>query len=566
MMRIVWSAHSSLLASLTLFRSSPARSLSPPQSGTNFELESAYYLMHILIPLKIRNFNSFLASTFLPSSISLLLQPTLTFLIRRTVLLFIESIILVHPRLCASYLENLRNTIRELLCHVHTTGGAAPGGGGNIPARGAASTASLNGAPSNQLNLISRVYSLICYTASTYGSTPPSVGGAHARGESVHRTPHLASPVSRVSPTSPRQGAAANVSETAMNYFNYLRQDLLTISSADDGISVGVASHTHTQNAAAYDPLLSKLSSAQLKLITLTTIAALGSMNASRDPELCKAIVDELTPFLSHADVQFRFFAAEAIRSQSGRLTTQNAAFARWCMLPLLADPDVAVRIAVGLSILGGREAPRGLVQRRVARLTPDDGDDPESSHHNDSTSAGGGAPSPAPMLEPSDSRPSLLSQSTNVSSAATQQQLRKKLDVSSFSLAPSTPLDAGVPAQLIRMDTEEPYYAGDESDLLLASGLTPTLADPLDAASFAPPLIGPPFFRQLRTIVREAIQYFPHDDRFDELMYHMQQLFKIQAVNAATALTLAEVLNFVVTKEEQARPVSEQGEECREE
>eukprot|EP00698_Gefionella_okellyi_P007202 TRINITY_DN1747_c1_g5_i2.p1 TRINITY_DN1747_c1_g5~~TRINITY_DN1747_c1_g5_i2.p1 ORF type:complete len:1304 (-),score=354.73 TRINITY_DN1747_c1_g5_i2:87-3998(-) len=90
------------------------------------------------------------------------------------------------------------------------------------------------------------------------------------------------------------------------------------------------------------DPLLSKLSKAQLKEIA---IASLGGMGAMKSSDLAPSIIQELVLFLHRADPGYREAALEALLAQLLLLERDGTGSkAHFIALPLVADPCLAVR------------------------------------------------------------------------------------------------------------------------------------------------------------------------------------------------------------------------------
>jgi hypothetical protein len=101
--------------------------------------------------------------------------------------------------------------------------------------------------------------------------------------------------------------------EKAFLYFNYYKSDVVT----DELMVHG-------------DPLLSGLSTEQLKLVVLTTLDALGAM---RHPTTVGAIVDNVYPFLHHSTAAFRAAALEAVSACMCMCVCMyvSVSWAHWC-------------------------------------------------------------------------------------------------------------------------------------------------------------------------------------------------------------------------------------------
>lgn len=261
------------------------------------EQESGYYLLHLLVMLKVPELNAFLMDHLLQDAIHLIDKSSVPPILRKYVLLFIESLLMVRPFQAHPYLESIRDHCRELLCHT--------------------STASL-------LTVLSRVYTLVCYIASQ---------------------------------------DASDDGNNAISYFKYLKND---ISIPDQWL--------HDS-----DPLLNNLSASQLKIVQLTTLSAMGAMHAN-NVQVCKQIIDEIIPYVTHADAQFRCIALEALNTQCAVINSKKdasndhiTAFMKWAILPLCTDLDVHVRTAFYTGALGSNL--KSLIVTRFSKLTTEQDD-----------------------------------------------------------------------------------------------------------------------------------------------------------------------------------------------
>jgi hypothetical protein len=441
--------------------------------STSTSIESGYYLMHLLVPFKIKGVNAYFATKFLPGAVSILEKSTTSNGIRLSSLLLIESLLMTRPKSCRSLLEPLRDRLRELLCY--TTGALQ--------------------------SLISRVYCLLCHVA----SNDPILG-----------------------PTA------------SSRYVHYLRNDLCN----DDW---------QRQS----DPLLNRLNSAQLKMVTLTTISAMGCLRGS---STASTIIDELIPFLHHSDAMYRLHALEAINQQMTFLGPIASSFARWGSVPLMADADLSVRLQFDYGAMATNRTPILMYRSALLSAEIDDNYPPsvmgpaEAAMERDNadvreyiasdliTPPAKVAPSPSPPTVPSDDnefKTETFDVADDDDDTIRPPSLASSIDIT---LERNQVLTEPLARELTSsIDTVHPTY--------LRSPEWTTDASIANSRAYPKPSINNNLSNSVKRLVRRHIGTPPPSPRFDELVYHLQSSFSLPLVGGCAAIVMSELCRLAAAR-----------------
>lgn len=286
--------------------------------------ESAYYLLHLLVPLNINGLNSHIFELYAEKAVQAIQSVGTSPPTRLCVLLFLETILLTRPRDMLPFAESLRGRIRELMAYTPLQPSPLlpllPDPGPPSTALATATTSSQSPQGSLRSLAASRPGSASSPAGSTTGSR-----GAKALQSLVFATPHEI--MSRVYVTlafvasSPQLQDTAYVRKRTSAWITYLEPDI----------------NGQTQA----DPLFLRLDGTRALLIQLAAIRAAGVLQGT---EAATTVLDEVYPLMAHADARVRKAALQAVVDLCSFVSLENAALPMWLTLPALGDPDAEVR------------------------------------------------------------------------------------------------------------------------------------------------------------------------------------------------------------------------------